>query len=284
MFENVYFYHKHIRKAIAAFGTIFNGIKIKRTDASGNVVQSIPVPLKYSTKQKALARILAATDLQQDRGKWEMILPQMGFEILQIQYDAERKLPTTQTIRVINPDDSVTQTLVATPYIIGFRLSIYAKNQDDGLQILEQILPYFAPDLNVTVKQPPNNLIKQDLCITLKDTQYQSSYEGDFTERTILIWELTFAMKMYFYGYTERAELIKKVIANIFADETGSEGTQYTGIAADGTEGNIWDNDLWFEGLWADGVYGGNAITLADDPTDYTLIETFENLKNGEVE
>ena len=52
MFKNQSFYHQHIKKAIIAFGTLFANIQIDRKNSNGDIVQSLQVPLAYSTKQK----------------------------------------------------------------------------------------------------------------------------------------------------------------------------------------------------------------------------------------
>ena len=75
-----YFYHESLRKIVVAFGTIFNNINIQRKDSSGNVVQSIKVPLAYSPKEKFIARLDQQPDLVEDR-RVAVTLPRMGFEI-----------------------------------------------------------------------------------------------------------------------------------------------------------------------------------------------------------
>ena len=51
------FYHETMRKCVIGFGTLFNDIHITRKDSSGNVIQSMKVPLAYGAKQKFLARL-----------------------------------------------------------------------------------------------------------------------------------------------------------------------------------------------------------------------------------
>lgn len=271
-----HFYHEHIRKAIVSFGTIFNSIQVKRKNTDGTIAQSLLVPLHYAPKQKLLARVLTSPDLQTDRNL-AMTLPRMAFEITGLQYDGNRKLPTTQTIRVVQDNATTNQVLVATPYTIGLRLSIFAKNQDDGLQILEQILPYFTPDFNVTINEIPNVEVKRDLNITLNNVEYNDMYEGNFDERTTIIWELQFSLKMNFYGSVSRAELIKKVIANIYSDMDGINGVRYTGMATD-TDPALFSN-IWQTGIFSSGLFD---MTTSTDPTNYKFVEEFDEIFLGE--
>ena len=52
-----YWYHGLVRKYVAVFGTLFNDISIQRKNSSGNVTETIKVPLAYGPKQKFLVRL-----------------------------------------------------------------------------------------------------------------------------------------------------------------------------------------------------------------------------------
>ena len=287
MFATNHFYHQHVRKAIISFGTIFNGITIRRTNADGTVAQSLKVPLHYAPKQKIIARVLEVNNLETDRAKYSYTLPRMAFEITELQYDPARHMNTMQTIRSTNTETDVTRSVfVAAPYTIGLRLSIFAKNQDDGLQILEQILPFFTPDFNVTINELPEANVKRDLNIVLNSVRYDDMYEGNFNERTTILWDLSFSLKMNFYGSVSNAELIKKVIANIYAENTDGTGvgTKYTGLATDGrSAGGIWSN-IWAPSLFSDTLFGSGeyVMTESNDPTDYQFVEEFEQVFLGD--
>ena len=79
-----YFYNEGMRRMTIAFGQIFNNIQIKRTNASGNVIQSIPVPLAYGPKEKFLVRLDQQADLE--NREFAIVLPRMSFEISEIKY------------------------------------------------------------------------------------------------------------------------------------------------------------------------------------------------------
>ena len=84
MFKNKQFYNQHTRKAIIAFGTMFNNIQINRVNSGGVNEQVLRVPLSYSTKQKFLTRIEAIPDTE-SRCEVAITLPRMGFEIVGFQ-------------------------------------------------------------------------------------------------------------------------------------------------------------------------------------------------------
>lgn len=113
-----------------------------------------------------------------------------------------------------------------TPYNINMQLNIMAKNQDDGLQILEQILPYFQPEYTVAIK-PIDDMptFKQDVPIILNSVSFDDQYEGDYNSRRVLIYTLDFTMKMSFYGPVTTPKAIRQVLI----DFTGNTGLKALG-------------------------------------------------------
>lgn len=226
MFKNQHFYHEHIRKAIIAFGTLFNNIQVRRTNSSGEVAQSLYIPLSYAPKQKFIERIREAPDLEPGRATYAITLPRIGFEITDISYDPSRKLQITQPVRSLDTtNNGIRYSYVSTPYNLGIGLSVFAKNQEDGLQIVEQILPYFNPDFSVTINEIPQLGVTSDLQIILNNVSYQDDWEGSFDRRLSVVWDLNFTMKINFWGYVQDANVIKKTIQNIYTDETLVEGS-----------------------------------------------------------
>ncbi len=220
MFKDSTFYHSHIRKAIIAFGTIFNDINIERKNSSGAIAQAIRVPLAYSTKQKFLTRIARVTDTS-TRGEVALTLPRMGFEIIGLNYDPARKTQVINKSKAVgtgDDTDTVRFAFNSTPYNMTLGLYIFAKNQDDGLQCLEQIIPYFNPDFNVTINDLPELGIKRDIKITLDNVGYEDEYEGEFANRLSVVWTLNFTMRLNFYSNVANADVIKKAIATVYND------------------------------------------------------------------
>jgi hypothetical protein len=226
MFENKSFYHEHIRKAIIAFGTLFNNIHVIRRDEVGVPVQDIVVPLMYATKNKALTRINEVQDLSEGRARYEIVLPRMAFEIISLDYDSSRQVPATQKIVRRSVDNThQKESFVSTPYNLGINLTIYAKYQEDGLQILEQILPFFHPDFNVTINDLPDLSEKRDIQFILNNVSYQADFVGDMSDRTMVLWDLNFTVKLNLYGFVDTANIIRKAIANIYASNDFEAGS-----------------------------------------------------------
>jgi|TARA_B100000902_G_scaffold20924_1_gene25188 hypothetical protein len=220
MFKDKTFYHSHIRKAIIAFGTIFNDINIERKNSAGAIAQTLRVPLAYSTKQKFLTRIARVPDTS-TRGEVALTLPRMGFEINGLNYDPGRKVAPINRTRVVGTGDdtsTVRSVFASAPWNMDLALYIFAKNQNDGLNIIEQVLPYFNPDFNVTINDLPEMGIKRDIKITLDNVNYEDEYEGEFANRISVIWTLNFTMRLNFYSHVANVDVIKQAVIDAYND------------------------------------------------------------------
>ena len=216
-----YFYHESLRKIIIAFGTIFNNIHIHRKDSNGNVVQSLKVPLAYSPKEKFIARLDQQPDLVQDR-RVAVTLPRMGFEISGLNYDPSRKLNRMGQIKRVRASSTdgkiMNKQFNPVPYNISMNLYSFTSSAEGGLQIVEQILPFFQPDYTVTIRAIPGMNIVRDVPIILNSVNYEDTYNGEFTQRRAVIYTLNFTAKTYIYGPMSNQGIIKTVQADLGAD------------------------------------------------------------------
>ncbi len=213
MFGQV-FYHDTIRKYVILFGTLFNDVYIKKDDGT-DTTQTIKVPISYGPKQKFLAR------LEQDPAITKPVaiqLPRMAFEMVDISYAAERKLPTINKISVANPTDpnKLTYQYMPVPYDLRFNLNIMVKQARDGTRILEQILPFFTPEWTATLNLDSTMQHRYDIPIILNNVTSEDSYTGNFTERRAIIWTLNFTLKGYVFGVTRSQKTIKTSIINMY--------------------------------------------------------------------
>ena len=210
-----YFYHEIIRKTIISFGTLFNDISIRHTKKDGSILDETKVGLSYGPMQKFLTKIQEQEQLTKSIA---ITLPRMSFEMTTIQYDGDRKTGVTQTFNAKDTtDNKIKKVFMPVPYNIGFELNIFSKLNDDALQIIEQILPFFQPSFNLTVDLASSIGEKRDIPIVLDSIDFQDDYEGSFQTRRALIYTLRFTAKTYLFGsIAETSEgLIRKVQADI---------------------------------------------------------------------
>ena len=214
-----YFYHEIIRKTVIAFGTLFNDIYVRHDDQAGNVISELKVPVAYGPRQKFLARIQQQPELNKAT---QITLPRMSFEITNIAYDSTRKAGITQTFKAPDSEDNtkLKKVFMPVPYNLGFELNVLCKLQDDGLQILEQILPFFQPGFTLSIDLVKSIGEKRDIPMILNSINQQDDYEGDFSTRRALIYTLSFTAKTFMFGHIADTPegLIRKVQLDYYSD------------------------------------------------------------------
>ena len=202
------FYNQAVRKTVVSFGTLFNNIELKKI-VDGQVIETEKVPLAYGPKQKFLYRLQGNPT---DGRKVAITLPRIYFEMTGIDYDATRKTPATQKYKtVINDNGNEVRTqYVPVPYNISFEVGILCKSQDDGLQILEQILPFFQPSFSMSLKFIPDMNEVRDVAVVLNSVDFDDDWEDDFSTRRSITYTMQFTAKSYIYGPYTKADVIRK--------------------------------------------------------------------------
>lgn len=251
MFGN-YFYHERVRRSVAIFGKVFNDIYVLRKNSAGSVISTVKVPLSYAPKNKFLDRIREQADLASGQ-RVALKLPRMSFEIVSYTYDPTRQLQKTSNFMQTGSTAAQRAKINAyVPYNITFQLNVYAKTQDDALQIVEQIMPYFAPQYNLTmspISAYPN--LKEDVPITLQSVDFADDFEGDVATRRTIIYTLTFEMKANFYGPIADKSVITKAIPKIDLDDVGIADSDYLTITITPTPAGVSaDSDYGFSEVY----------------------------------
>ena len=266
------FYNSSFKKYVVIFGTLFNNIKIERLNDTGVLEQTFKIPIAYGPREKFLARI---EDNPDAAALTAIRLPRMAFEVSSISYASERKLQTVNKVvsrKNINGVNVYSKVFNPVPYDIGFRLDIMAKTMEDGLRIVEQILPYFTPEWTVSAKLLGDEFDTiTDIPLVLQSVEIDDSYANDFLTRRVLIFSLTFTMKTYFYGPVTESKLIKLVDVRLYPDTTANNGVVTT---------------LTRPGLTADGEPTANlelsvALSQIDEDDNYGFIVTTEERYGG---
>lgn len=209
------FNHDIVRKCVIAFGTLFNGIKIQRSNGTW-----ISVPITYSSKEKWYAR-LTDPDLAQ---QIMTSLPRISYDLVAMNYAAERKLGTMNKYSSINTSDETGNTkrmmYEGVPYDLNFELAIYGRNAADCSKIIEQILPFFTPEFTLTLNNVTEHEVDVDIPIRLDSIIREDAYEGDFESGRTLIWTLAFTMKTMLFGPVSTPKIIKKAYVDFFIPDS----------------------------------------------------------------
>ena len=254
-----HFYHKRVRSCVALFGSMFDNLHVLRTNSSGKVLSQVKVPLSYAPARSFIERLEEMTQGEQAERRVALKLPRMSFEVTSIAYDSQRQLPKLNHFAVTSDNQRADKYYVGVPYTLSFELNVYARSQDDALQVVEQIIPYFAPPYTITVKpfiDQPN--IKEDVPVSLTGVSFQDDFEGPVEQRRTIIYTMAFDMRVNFYGPENTAPIIREVNTNLnLIDNDGSgfvENIQVTPDPIDvspdsdyGFEVQINDNDFTSE-------------------------------------
>jgi hypothetical protein len=269
MLGNEHFYNRTIRKVVVAFGTMFNDIHLVRYNKAGTTAyEKFKVPLNYGAKEKYITRINADPTLTKSIAT---SVPRMSFDMTGMSYDTARKLPST--VRNFAPDtaSTVKTQFVPVPYDFTFSLSIYVRNTEDGTQILEQILPFFTPDFNVTINFIPAMGKKYDMPVILNSVSNQTDYEGDMMSTRLITWDLEFTAKAYIWPPVISAEVITQANSSIYLETRTKDAQKIYVDYANGvgyfatneivrvTDKNIYGEVLYFSN---NGVGVTNTATL----------------------
>ena len=207
-----YYYHEIIRRTIIAFGTLFNTIDIKHQTSAGGAFSTVRVPIAYGPTEKFLARLEQKPDL---RKRVAITLPRLAFEMDGISYDPGRKVSTMQTFKAFTKDGSKSarKVFMPVPYNLSFKLYAMTQYNEDSLQIIEQILPFFQPSFNLNVDLVKSIGEKRDIPMVLDSVTFDDNYDSGMDEKRVIIHTLSFTAKTYLFGPVSDSGtgLIKKV-------------------------------------------------------------------------
>jgi hypothetical protein len=222
------FYNESIRKLIIGFGSLFNDINVERKNSDGTIKESIRVPIAYGPKEKFLRRLQESSSIS-DATHTQITLPRLGFDITGIQYDPSRKGNKLRKTKAVSADGLVTSYNYAeVPYNISLGLYAFSRNQNDNLQIIEQILPYFSPEFIVSMKINDINA-KIDVPVVLNGVSTVEEYEGEFDSRRNLTSTFEFTAKTFIYGPARTSRIILQSDIDIFGTDEAFASADVTG-------------------------------------------------------
>jgi len=264
------YYFGLTRKYVTVFGTLFNDISIDvpYTDGSNNHVKTIKVPLTYGSQDKLMSRVNTDQDLTR---KVAAVSPAMAFLVSAPSFDNERMGQSTIQRRFVDQTGQVNSQFAGVPYNLNFQLFIYADKEEDGLRVLENIIPYFTPALTVTVKIIPEMGYELDVPITLNNIDVDNQSWGSMQDRRGIVWTLNFTMKAQYTGpIGQGRKVIKYVITDFYSVDHNANNLVnivhiQPGLTANGTPTTDINNTIPYTQINANDDFGYITTILKGD-------------------
>lgn len=206
-------YNRIIRKLVTGFGNLFDNITLVRYNPDLSEAQRMLVPIVYATKEMYVRRLEDDPNLDK---KVSTTLPKMSFEMTGLTYDASRK-QNTNIKNFSKTNNGVVAQYNPVPYNFDFNLYLYVRNIEDGTQIIEHIIPFFAPDYTIKLNLIPEMGIIKEVPVILNSATHEIDYEGAgrTVETRMVVWTLNFTVKGFIFGKISEAGLIRNSITNI---------------------------------------------------------------------
>lgn len=215
MFGNT-FYHGLIRKYIIMFGNMFNDIEIYRYASDGSIAKQIRVPIAYAPKEKFYVRLREDPQLNRQVSQ---VLPRLAFELVDMSYSPERSLnKLIKNNSVSDLDSSLRSHFVPVPFDFNINLYGMFAYQEDAVQVVEQILPFFRPEWTHSMKLVSSIDEYYDIPTVLSGLSVEDTYDTDFTQRRAITYTFNFTIKGYLIGPVKDSGVIKKSIIKLAAD------------------------------------------------------------------
>lgn len=172
--------------------------------------QVIRVPIHFTSKEKFSEFILVKSDYDSALDT-DITFPRFGFELQSVDYDPVRASNPMARMRDINEEKHIYM-LNRVPYNFSFTLYLATTKVEDSLKIIEQIVPFFTPELNITIKDKADFGYATDIPIVLSNMSLSIDNQGSFETRRTVMWQLNFIAKGYLYSNTREQKRIKETI------------------------------------------------------------------------
>lgn len=202
------FYHGTTKKMIVAFSTVFDGIAIDLDNG-----KEITVPLHYAQAEKFLQKINKYSDLE-DTIK-PIAMPVMGFEWVSMNYEPERHTNTMNKMQDRKLQNERKYMYNRTPVAWNFELYVAVQRLNDGLKIIEQIIPFFTPHLNLRVRGVEEIDEPDNVQLILTSFSHDINYADGMDEIRNIVFQFSFTLKGYLYQDVKKHKTIKDTIINI---------------------------------------------------------------------
>lgn len=203
-----HFYHKSIKKLISTFGSLLSDITVETGQKT-----IMKVPLHFSQKQKFIEAALNNTDVR--NMYTDITLPALGFEITNYLYTPERMTNPLNTQHIKVNSQNIDFMFTSVPYTVGIELYLMTNTLDEAYQVLEQIVPFFTPQLTVTITDIDLHNLKTNITFDLTAISQDVQYESSFDEKRTIMFNFSFSAHTMFHSNPRKIDKIKKILIDM---------------------------------------------------------------------
>lgn len=218
-----HFYHGTMRQYMGAFGSVFSKIKISRHKKDSKPTFIVPIA-NVDQEQSQVDRDQNVGKNNNEIPAFDKALPRMSYALTGWERDVMRQVDKRTIRRTVK--DATGKTIETqynrVPYRFSFTLYIETKYMDDMFQIVEPIMAFFNPSLNIRLKE--NDLgDTTDLNLTLLDSSRENFSLVDYSSTKSRKAEMEFVLDGYLYLPTMQSKTIHTVIIDYKDLETGHQ-------------------------------------------------------------
>ena len=206
-----------IRTTAVIFGAIFSNIFVRNYNKNGTISdKKTLVPIAYQAKEHYGLWLEQEMRLPQGNIEINTKLPRMSFEMLGLTRDEEKKTNPNGPgfSKTISCSGKTMRSRSPIPYIFDYQLTIWCKQMDDSIQILDQIIPMFVPELSIKVRESKKLKLYNDIKIVLNSINKNDNYSAGFDENRMITWDLSFQVHADIMPEPEESSVIQTVIAD----------------------------------------------------------------------
>ena len=221
-----------IRNVSVVFGSVFSNLHVRKYKKDGTIDMSAAtlVPIAYSAKEAYSLWMDEKMRMPDASSEVNVKFPRLSFEMTGLSMTPERGMNVNLPVhgRSVSPSGRVVKSRAPVSYSFEFTLTVWAKNMDDSIQILDQILPMFAPEISVKMKESFGINLVNDVKIVLGSVSKGDTYQSPLEAR-IINWDLSFTVYANILPpKTDEMSLVQDVIMDTVEAALGRPGVNLT--------------------------------------------------------
>lgn len=188
-----YFYENRLETVDLVISQLFNNIKVNTgTNDNKNI---IVVPLVVSDGEKSIKQML-----QEQNDKIEISVPIIGVLGNSIRPTNEK------TSRYNSHSTRYGHIARGREYVRDYTISIMAAEKNEIYQMVEQIIPYFDPQVTATIIDDSESNNQYDMTVSLNSINKDGEDMVSVDEIQARIWELEFSVVFKIHKYYDKGQ------------------------------------------------------------------------------